>query len=178
MKRRIAAIATLVALIATPAAAAPIEINLDGEERRNMLLINPGDLFSGVLSLEYERGLARWFGVTLGLSVWTFRGVFTPPGEPAYTGIAPEIGFRFHFIRHAPRGLWIGPYASAGYVFGRDDGSAVTRAWSWGLGAALGYNFTFGRHFTLQLGVGGGFNDYGERLRWDPRFKLGIGATF
>lgn len=177
MKRRIATLATLVALTAAPASALPF-IDLDGEDRRNMLLINPGDLLSGVISLEYERGLARWFGVTLGVSVYTFRGVFTPPGEPGYTGISPEIGFRFHFIRHAPRGLFIGPYASAGYVFGRDDNAGISRAWSWGLGAAVGYNFTFGRHFTLQLGVGGGFNDYGDRLRWAPRFKVGIGATF
>lgn len=178
MKRTILTTATVLVLAASGVQAAP-RIDLDdAAPRRNMLLLNPGDLFNGVLSLEYERGLARWFGITLGLSVSTFRGVFTPLGQPSYTGISPEVGFRFHFIRHAPRGLWIGPSVSAGYLFSRDDGATLRRAWSWGLGAALGYNFVIGRHFTFQLGVGGGFTDSGDGLRWDPRLKLGIGATF
>ena len=141
-----------------------------------MLLLNPGDLFSGIISLEYERGLTSWFGITLGLSIFTFHSVFNTD-EPTFNSITPELGFRFHFIRQAPRGLWIGPYISPGYVFGRSSGS-VSRAWSWGLGAALGYNFVLGQHFTFQLGAGGGFVDYGDRVRWDPRLKLGIGATF
>lgn len=175
--RRIAfSLITLVALSAGSARGAELLVTEPEEPRRNMLLINPGDLFSGILSLEYERGVASWFGITVGLSVYTFRSVFNST-EPAINVISPEVGFRFHFIRHAPRGLWIGPYISPGYVFGREGGT-VSRAWSWGLGAALGYNFVLGRHFTFQLGAGGGFVDYGDRVRWDPRFKLGIGATF
>ncbi len=144
---------------------------------RNMLLVNPGDLFSGVISLEYERALLPWFGLTAGVSLWTFRGVFTPLGEPTYTGVGPELGARFHFIRDAPRGLWVGPSISAGYQLGRSDG-AVSRLWSWGLGAGVGYNFVFFRFFTFQLGAAGGFVDYGEKLVWSPRLKLGVGATF
>ena len=58
---------------------------------RNMILVNPGDLFSGVISLEYERALARWFGLTAGFSVRTFRGVFAPTGEPTFQGISPRL---------------------------------------------------------------------------------------
>ena len=53
-----------------------------------------------------------------------------------------------------------------------------SRPWSWGLGAALGYNFIIGRHFTFQIGAGGGFTDYGDVLVWSPRLRLGIGAAF
>lgn len=38
--------------------------------------------------------------------------------------------------------------------------------------------FIFGRHFTFQIGAGGGFTDYGDRLAWSPRLKLGLGAAF
>lgn len=144
---------------------------------RNLLLINPGDLLGGVVSLEYERAITSWFGLTGGLSFWAYRGLFSPSSDPAYTAVSPEFGARFHFIRAAPGGLWVGPYVSAGYVISRSDGS-VSRAWSWGLGAALGYNFIIGRYFTFQLGVGGGFVDYGDRLLWAPRLKLGLGFVF
>lgn len=176
----------LILVLTVAAASAPTVANADRDDRflevddwdrRNMLLVNPGDLFNGTISLEYERGVARWFGITLGLSVASFRGVFQSDDEPYFTAIAPELGFRFHFIKDAPRGLWVGPYVSPGLVIAR-EGRDPDRAWSWGLGAALGYNFTVGRNFTFQLGVGGGFTDYGERIRWDPRLKLGIGATF
>jgi hypothetical protein len=138
----------------------------------NMLTANVGDLLSGVLSVEYERALSRWFGLTAGVSVWAFRGPFAL-GDPGFTAFAPEIGVRFHVIRDAPGGLWFGPYASLGYLI-----SGGARPWAWGLGAAAGYNFIFGRHFTLQLGVGGGFTDVGDRLVWAPRLRVGLGAAF
>ena len=167
----------LILIVVTTSTIAPASILSIGDERKNALLVNPGDLFTGVLSLEYERGVASWLGVTTGFSVWTFHSVFSGPNTPSYTAITPELGFRFHFIRQAPRGLWLGPYLTGGYLIGRSSG-AMARSWSWGLGAATGYNFVIGRHFTFQLGAGGGFTDYGDEVRWDPRLKLGIGATF
>ena len=173
MKRFFLSLAMVAAVsstvVATPARAYP--------DRPNMLLVNVGDLLGGVVSIEYERALATWFGLSAGLSVWAFHGLFTPPGAPTITGINPELGARFHFIRDAPGGLWFGPYVSAGYLFASSSGS-LARPWSWGLGAAIGYNFIFGRHFTLQLGAGGGFNDYGDHLVWSPRLRVGLGAVF
>ncbi len=139
----------------------------------NLLLVNVGDLLGGVVSLEYERALRPWFGLTAGLSVYAFNGAFAPFSGPGFTGINPEFGARFHFIRDAPGGLWFGPYLTAGYLF-----SGGSRPFAWGLGAALGYNFIFGRHFTFQLGVGGGFTDLGDRLLWAPRLRVGLGAVF
>lgn len=171
MKRALMALVTAAAvMVATPARADPY--------RPNVLLVNVGDLFSGLISLEYERALNSWFGLTAGLSVLTFPGLFQPPGAPAFVGINPELGVRFHFIKDAPGGLWLGPYLSGGYLFARTDGGSVTNPFAWGLGAAIGYNFIFGPHFTLQIGVGGGFNDYGGSLVWSPRLRLGLGAAF
>jgi hypothetical protein len=172
---------TLLTLVATAAFAdTNIQVNDGGGGGRrgnNVLLLNPGDLFSGVLSLEYEHALSPYFGLTAAVSVWTFHGLFSPPSDPYFTGISPEIGARVHFIRDAPGGLWLGPYISAGYVISRSDGS-LYRAWSWGVGAALGYNFIIARVLALQLGVGGGFIDLGDRLVWAPRLRLGIGFVF
>ena len=170
MKRLLVALATAAVVTAAPARA--------DSPTPNLILVNVGDLFSGLVSLEYERAIASWFGLTAGLSVLTFHGLFTPPGDPAFVGINPELGARFHFVRDAPGGLWLGPSLSAGYMFARTDGGPVTNPFSWGLGAAIGYNFIFGRHFTLQLGAGGGFTAYGDRLVWSPRLRLGLGAAF
>jgi len=169
MKRALLALAT-VALV-TSSAPARAEYYTP-----NLLLLNVGDLLGGVVNIEYERAVAPWFGITAGLSVSAYPGVFTF-GGPSFTGISPELGARFHFIRDAPGGLWFGPYITAGYLFSRSDG-VLTQPFAWGLGAAVGYNFIFGRHFTFQLGVGGGFTDYGDRLVWAPRLRLGLGAAF
>lgn len=161
---RFTALALAAALSSAPAMAM--------SDTPNMLTANVGDLLGGVLSVEYERALARWFGITAGVSVWAFQGVFGL-ADPGFTAFSPELGVRFHVIRDAPGGLWFGPYASLGYLI-----SGGARPWAWGVGAAAGYNFIFGRHFTLQLGVGGGFTDVGDRLVWAPRLRVGLGAAF
>lgn len=140
--------------------------------RRNALLINPGDLFNGTLSLEYERGVVPWLGLNAGFGVSFFPSMWNTAGFSEAVHV--ELGFRFHFIRHAPGGLWFGPYTIVSAGFDEDLYQWLT----WGLGAAVGYNFVLGRHFTLQLGGGGGFVDYGNRVAWAPRFRLGLGASW
>jgi hypothetical protein len=175
--KRIALVSALACGLASQAVFAEQVVVI--ESRRpspNLLLINPGDLFNGVFSLEYERALGRFFGLTAGFSAWTFNGPFSF-GQPNYTVFGPEVGLRLHLIESAPAGLWLGPSISAGYVIAR-DGGAVARAWSWGLNAGVGYNFVLGRHFVFQLGAAGGFVDYGDRLVWQPHLKLGLGGVF
>lgn len=176
MKRLAMVSALVLSLAGSTALADTVVVTKERHTAPNMLLINPGDLFNGVLSLEYERALTSFFGINAGFSAWTFNGPFNF-GQPSYTAFGPELGFRFHFIQDAPAGLWLGPYINAGYVVARNSG-AVSRAWAWGAGAGIGYNFVIGRHFTFQLGAAGGFNDYGDALVWAPRLKLGIGGVF
>ena len=169
--------ALVVSLVGTTALADTVLVTRERRVAPNMLLINPGDLFNGVVSLEYERALTSFFGIVGGFSATTFNGPFNF-GRDYYTVVGPELGFRFHFIQDAPAGLWLGPYINGGYVVSRSTGE-VSRAWSWGAGAGIGYNFVIGRHFTFQLGAAGGFNDYGSGpLVWAPRLKLGIGGVF
>lgn len=143
----------------------------------NLLLINVGALLNGVVQLEYERALNSFFGIDFGLSVSTFRGVFAPTGSASVVAFGPEVGVRFHFIRDAPGGLWIGPSISGAYVAASSNGTVV-RAFGWGVNAAIGYNFFFGRHFALQLGIGGGFVEYGYGFEWAPHFRVGLGGRF
>lgn len=143
----------------------------------NVITVNPADLFSGALSVEYERVVAPWLGISAGVSAWTFRGVFLPNGEPTFFGISPELGLRFHVLNFAPGGFWLGPTASVGALFERVDGP-LTRNWSWGLSLAAGYNFIIENLVVLQLGGSSGFIDYGELIVWSPRLRIAVGFAF
>jgi len=161
------------------------------KEYRSAFLFDPGALINGVVNLEYEAGLARWLGLSLGLGINTYRGAFEPKTQGSFVAFGPEIGLRAHFIQPAPAGLWIGPELAVKYIAWRDNsggngGNTVnvsgangtaTATFAYELGAAVGYNFTFD-HFLLGLGVGGGFGDYGSGIQWSPRFRLGVGAVF
>jgi hypothetical protein len=172
MRRLVFTILTAATLTTSSVALADLTIG-DSSPRRNAFLINPGDLLNGVLSLEYERGVAPWLGINFGLGLTFFDSIFNDD-DRGNTGLTAEVGFRFHFIRHAPGGLWFGPYITGSTMFDPDR----YQWWTWGLGAAVGYNFVLGRHFTLQLGGGGGFVDYGDHLSWDPRFRVAVGASW
>jgi hypothetical protein len=143
----------------------------------NLLTVNPGDLFGGIVSVEYERALTSRFGLTAGLQAWTFRAISAPDHTPTFQGLNPEVGAKLHFFRDAPGGAWLGLTVNLGAVLARSDGP-VTRPWSWGAGAAVGYTFILEEHLTFQFGLGGGFVDYGERVVWSPRLLMAVGSAF
>jgi hypothetical protein len=174
MKREVSLVVILVCIVSSEARPDSAAVAAPG---KNLLLVNPGDLFTGVVSLEYERALAPFFGLSVGLSVWAFHSLLSPATDPDYTSISPELGARLHLIRGAPGGLFLGPYVTGGYLFAR-SGATPSRPWSWGVGGAVGYNFIVGQHFTFQIGAGYGFTAYGAQLVWFPRLRLGLGAVF
>lgn len=187
MKTRTMAVIVALSLIALPAAAQSSSSSSSSSspsssassdfsgDPKNLLIVNPGDLFNGMVTLEYERALGRYIGIEFGMSVLTFRGVFNPPVRANVIAIAPEVGVRLHLIRSAPRGLWIGPSINAAYLVPGTE--TPVRSFGIGFGAAIGYNFTLG-NFVFQLGVGGAVNDYGDGFVWSPRLRLGLGAVF
>ncbi len=177
MNSKILSLVAAAVLVSHQAAADEVFVSARGADAPNVLLFNPGDLINGIVSIEYERALNPFFGIVIGASVSTFRGAFTPVDGSSYVAVGPELGARFHFIKDAPGGLWIGPSIQGLYIASRSGGS-VSRAFGYGLAASVGYNFILGKHFVFQLGVGGGFNDYGDGIAWAPRLKLGLGGTF
>jgi len=177
MNSKLLALALAATLVSTHALADGISLSRRSHEPQNVLLFNPGDLFSGILSMEYERALNPFFGLALGVSVASFRGVFAPSDQESFVAMGPELSARFHFIKDAPGGLWLGPSVQGVYIASRSGGT-LTRSFGYGLGAAIGYNFILGRHFVFQLGAGGGFRDFGDGIVWAPRLKLGLGGTF
>ncbi|MGV3624057.1 MAG: hypothetical protein ACO1OB_24785 [Archangium sp.] len=143
----------------------------------NVLTVNPADLLSGIASIEYERVVTPWLGVSGGIAVWSFRGILIPYDQPSVVGIAPELGARFHLSSNAPGGFWLGPTAMFGTLFSRTDGE-LARGWSWGVALAAGYTFLLDEHLVFQLGGSSGFIDYGDRIVWSPRLRLALGVTF
>lgn len=143
----------------------------------NVLTVNPADLLSGIASIEYERVVAPWLGLSGGVAVWSFRGILLPHGEPSFVGLAPELGARFHLLSSAPGGFWLGPTVMVGALFARADGE-LTRNWSWGVALAAGYTFILDERLVFQIGGSGGVIDYGARMVWSPRLRLALGVTF
>ncbi len=162
------------ALVATGARAQALE---DPRAPRgpNILLESPGEHFGEAVSLEYQRALASWLGLTAGLSVWSFHPIFFRSRELELTAVDPEFGSRFHFIGDAPEGVWLGPLVSNGYRISRADGP-VSRLWSSSVGATIGYNFSSLRHLSFQVGAGGGLRDDGDQLVLSPQVRFGVGA--
>ena len=144
----------------------------------NLLVINPGDLFTGTLSLEYERALHPRFGVTAAVWGAFTKNLFQPIEAPTHNGLGGELGVRVHFIRAAPGGLWLAPTINLGTLFSNDTGTPLARSWAWGANANMGYTFLLGRYLTMQTGLGVGFIDSGNGLVWSPRLRLAAGVVF
>jgi len=168
---------TTIAVIAALSLAAPSAHaqSLDSGGPQNVLLFNAADLLNGTVTLEFEHAFTRYFGLEFGMSVLAFRGVFDPPVQARVIAVAPEVGVRFHLIRPAPGGLWFGLSVNGAYIAPAND--PPPRAFGFGFGAAVGYNFIFGP-FVLQLGVGGAVHDYGAGFVWSPHFRVGVGGAF
>lgn len=143
----------------------------------NVLTVNPADLLSGIASIEYERVVAPWLGLSGGVAVWSFRGILLPEGEPSFVGLAPELGARFHLLSNAPGGFWLGPTVMVGALFAREGGE-LARNWSWGVALAAGYTFILDEHLVFQIGGSSGVIDHGEGIVWSPRLRLALGVTF
>ncbi len=176
MHSRILALVAAVVLLPLVSAAETVKVVAKSEEPQNALVFNVGALINGIVAVEYERALAPLIGVELGMSVLAFRGVFAPPTTVNVIAVGPEVGLRFHLFRPAVGGLWFGPSVNAMYL-AAPAGLKTVRAFGYGLGLAVGYNFLLGG-FLVQLGLGGGVDDYGEGLVWSPRLRLGMGFAF
>lgn len=140
---------------------------------RNAALMNLGDLLNGGISVEYERGLVDWLGLSLGLGISGFVGPFDSAAawKPS---ASVEGGVRLHLGSAAPSGFWLGPTARFVALMPTASGSPI-RPWAWGLGAAVGYHFVVLPRLVLQLGAAAGFTDFGAGLVWEPRLRLGVG---
>jgi len=153
----------------------------------NSLTVNPIDLFTGNLNIEYERALGTRVGLYGGINFLVMRGVLLRD-TPNRFAIGPEAGVRIYLFGRAPGGIWIGPYVNAAYVRESNIGSTDLSRDNLALGAGgmAGINLLFGQ-FNLSLGAGAGYQDYGvltttQRLASSygvtPRLRLALGAVF
>jgi hypothetical protein len=152
----------------------------------NSITVNPIDLFTGTINIEYERAVASRIGVYTGLNFIAYRGVLLPQAA-SRIALGPEIGMRVYLIGRAPGGLWLGPYLNAAWVHDTSPDAVTTRdTLGLGAGGMAGINLLFGQ-FNLSLGAGAGYQDYaafsqGQRTAGSfgvtPRLRLALGAVF
>jgi hypothetical protein len=150
----------------------------------NSITVNPIDMFTGTLNVEYERAVASRLGLYGGLNFGYMRGVLSG-GDVRPLFIGPELGMRVYLIGRAPGGLWLGPYGNFAWVRNSDQTGSID-SFGLGFGAMAGINLLFGQ-FNLSLGAGAGYHDYSS---WSagtrrigsygvtPRLRLAIGAVF
>src|SRR3954468_10538022 len=79
----------------------------------NSLTVNPIDLFTGNINIEYERAVASRVGLYGGLNFLVMHGVLLPNDTTKRFAIGPELGVRIYLIGRAPGGVWLGPYVNA-----------------------------------------------------------------
>ncbi len=192
MNRRFLLVPALLALLLSPIAAhaqervaRPHSLLRSGFD--NAITVQPIDLFTGNINLEYERALASRVGLYAGLNFLVMRGLLLPQETRQRLAIGPELGLRIYLIGRAPGGLWVGPYVNAAYVRDTSPGDGFTRdALALGAGGMAGLNLLFGQ-FMLSLGAGAGYQDYGVGVGnrtipgtygVTPRLRLAIGAVF
>jgi hypothetical protein len=143
-------------------------------EPKNVAFMNLGELVTGGVSIEYERVVFPWLGITADLGM---RGFDTPlvNRQTWRTAATAELGARFHFLRPAPGGLFVDAHLTGVALMKSLDGVPL-RPLGWGAGASVGYQFVVLPNFALQLGAGVGFVDAGAGLQWEPRLRVGLGV--
>jgi hypothetical protein len=143
-------------------------------EPKNVAFMNLGDLITGGVSIEYERVVVPWLGMTAGLGM---RGFDTPfvNRENWRTAASGELGVRLHFLKPAPAGLFVDAHLTGVALMKSLDGVPL-RPFGWGAGASVGYQFVVLPNFALQLGAGANFVDAGAGLQWEPRLRVGLGV--
>ena len=57
----------------------------------NSITLQPIELFSGVLNIEFEHAMARWLGLYAGLDFLAWRGALNPEYDRTFA-FGPEIG--------------------------------------------------------------------------------------
>src|SRR5262245_14996911 len=73
----------------------------------NSLTVNPIDLFTGNINLEYERAVGSRVGLYGGINFLVMRGVLLPAETRQRFAIGPELGLRVYLVGRAPGGLWL-----------------------------------------------------------------------
>jgi hypothetical protein len=177
--------ALVLALCHTAAWAQPT-VTLDQVDapRRSALTVQPVELFSGTLNVEYEGAVLPFLTLTAGVNLLLFRGVFPATYQRAF-GVGPELGVRFYPWREAPAGVWFGPSGGVSYLR-RDSAGTVTERLGYSVGAMLGYSVIIDR-FDASLGLGGSWFDTASHppgseqigpTGFVPRLKVSMGFVF
>ena len=150
--RRAVAVALLALLVSAPTRARAAEAEATRPSAgvpKNVVL---DDLGLHVIALGYGRTLSDHVALSVSGGLYDPWTVTDKVGD--IRGAMLRVRPYFFFTNHAPRGVWISPFALGAVVRGTSQGEARTGG-AFALGAAAGYAFLFGDVVHLSLGVGG-----------------------
>jgi len=185
MIRAIGTVGVVAGLLMTAGTAGAEELVTVRAEGTSSLTVNPLDLFSGTINLEYEHAFDRsasWFA---GFDFLVYHG-FWPYDSANAFAFGPEAGLRLYLFGNAPAGLWLGPYVGTALV--QQNSSSGQHLVSLGVsaGGMAGFNLVVLGRCNISLGLGAGWIDYstassGGRIGLYglvPRGRLAVGVVF
>jgi hypothetical protein len=150
LMRRALAPVVLACLLSLPARARASDAEVrKPADPKNVVL---ADLGLHVIALGYQRTLSDHVALSVSSGLYDPWTVTEKVGD--IRGAMLRVRPYFFFTDHAPRGVWISPFAQGAVVRGTSQGEARTGG-AFALGAAAGYAFLFGGVVHLSLGVGG-----------------------
>jgi hypothetical protein len=140
-----------------------------------VLKISPFGFLIGYYSLDYERAISDKTSVSIGGGYW--RGF----GEDPVGLYSVNLGSSYYLSkdRYAPRGVYIGPRASA--VFSTDSN---VKGFYYSAGALFGYQSVANSGFVFDIGIGANYVNFKEvdgvigNGTVLPSFQLAIGYGF
>lgn len=135
----------------------PVEVPRPPPLPRNVIL---ADLGLHVVGVGYQRTLAPWIALSVSLDAYDpwvqNQNAFGLSGSEYRSdliGAVVRVRPFFHPWSNAPSGLWISPFAQAG--FGRATAAGLVQTGAvWAIGLSVGYAILLVRHLHISLGLG------------------------
>jgi hypothetical protein len=144
------------------------------DEPMQVLKISPFGFLIGYYSLDYERAISDKTSVSFGGGYW--RGF----GEDPVGLYSINLGSSYYLSkdRYSPRGVYIGPRASA--VFSTDSN---VKGFYYSAGALFGYQSVASSGFVFDIGIGANYVNFKDVKNTTggtvlPSFQLAIGYGF
>lgn len=132
-------------------------------QKQNVIKVNPLSLALSNISLSYERFITEKTSIQLQGGYWLGASV----GDVKFSGTAftPEVRF-YVSDTESPKGFYVAPFGRYEMLQAvdktDDDKATLTRV---GGGAAIGYQFLFGKSVTMDLF--GGPRYYSNSVKYD-----------
>ena len=135
---------------------APIEKSFVRAAPKSAVSLNPAMLLLGGIGVEVETAVKPNLSLFVAPSFLFFDSAFTALTNVSLSGFSVDVGVRYFSARKAPKGLWVGPYASLAFLTVPFGPSEINTT-GLGFGGMVGYSWISDSSFYFSLGAGGGY---------------------